>query len=61
MTPRLLERYKDEIVPRMREEFGYQNIHQVPVVTKVVVNMGLGEAIQNAKVLDSATSELASW
>jgi large subunit ribosomal protein L5 len=59
MTPRLLERYKDEIVPRLTEEFGYQNIHQVPMVTKVVVNMGLGDATQNSKLVDVAMGELA--
>jgi large subunit ribosomal protein L5 len=59
MTPRLLERYKDEIVPRLKEEFGYQNIHQVPMVTKVVVNMGLGDATQNSKLVDVAMGELA--
>jgi len=59
MTPRLLERYKDEIVPRLRDEFGYENIHQVPVVTKVVVNMGLGEATQNSKLVEVAMGELA--
>lgn len=59
MTPRLLERYKDEIVPRLKEEFGYENIHQVPMVTKVVVNMGLGDATQNSKLVDVAMGELA--
>ena len=59
MTPRLLERYREEIVPRLREEFGYENIHQVPMVTKVVVNMGLGDATQNSKLVDVAMGELA--
>ena len=59
MTPRLLERYKAEIVPRLKEEFGYENIHQVPMVTKVVVNMGLGDATQNSKLVDVAMGELA--
>jgi len=59
MTPRLLERYREEIVPRLKEEFGYENIHQVPMVTKVVVNMGLGDATQNSKLVDVAMGELA--
>ena len=59
MTPRLLERYKGEIVPRLKEEFGYANIHQVPMVSKVVVNMGLGEATQNSKLVEVAMGELA--
>lgn len=59
MTPRLLQRYADEIVPRLTEEFGYKNIHQVPVVMKVVVNIGLGEATQNPKLLEVAMNELS--
>ena len=59
MTPRLLERYKGEIVPRLKEEFGYANIHQVPMVSKVVVNMDLGEATQNSKLVEVAMGELA--
>jgi large subunit ribosomal protein L5 len=60
MTPRLLERYREEIVPKLRGEFGYKNIHQVPGLVKVVVNMGLGEATQNPKILERATEELAA-
>lgn len=59
MVPRLLERYRDEVVPKLREEFGYSNAHQVPGLVKTVVNMGLGEATQNAKLLDHATEELS--
>jgi len=55
---RLKEQYKKEIVPNLIKEFGYKNIMQVPRIEKVVVNMGLGEAIQNVKILDSATEEL---
>src|SRR5487761_432482 len=58
MTPRLKERYKKEVVPALVKEFQYQNMAAVPRLRKVVVNMGLGEAIQNAKLLDSATNEL---
>ena len=58
MTPRLKERYQKEIVPALVKEFQYSNPMAVPRLTKVVVNMGLGEAIQNAKLLDSAVLEL---
>ena len=56
---RLKEKYFKEIVPAMMKEFGYGNIMEVPKVEKVVLNMGLGEAIHNIKVLDSAIEELA--
>jgi large subunit ribosomal protein L5 len=59
MAARLKERYLHEVVPQLRQIFGYRNPHEVPRLEKVVVNMGVGEAIQNAKVLDSAVSELA--
>lgn len=59
MKPRLLERYEKEIVPRLREEFSFKNVHQVPTMTKIVVNIGLGEAAANPKLLDKATEELA--
>ena len=58
MTPRLLDRYRDEVVPKLREEFGYTNPNQVPGLVKTVVNVGLGEATQNAKLLERATEEL---
>src|SRR5512135_3389972 len=58
MAPRLKERYQKEVVPALVKEFSYQNSMAVPRLRKVVVNMGLGEAIQNAKILDSATAEL---
>jgi len=56
---RLKEYYKKEIIPKMIKDFSYKNVMQVPKVTKVVVNMGLGEALQNIKVLDSATDEIS--
>lgn len=59
MIPRLKERYAKEIVPALMKEFSYRNVAAVPRLRKIVVNMGLGEAIQNAKLLDSATQELA--
>ncbi|NVL90945.1 MAG: 50S ribosomal protein L5 [Desulfobacterales bacterium] len=51
--------YTNEIIPKLMDEFGYKNLMQVPKLTKVVLNIGIGEAIQNIKVLDSATQELA--
>ena len=59
MAPRLKERYLKEIVPVLTKEFNYANPMAVPRLRKIVVNMGLGEAIQNAKLLDAATQELA--
>jgi large subunit ribosomal protein L5 len=53
------ERYQKEVVPMLMKEFKYRNVMAVPRLKKIVVNMGLGEAIQNAKLLDSATRELA--
>jgi large subunit ribosomal protein L5 len=59
MTPRLKEKYTKEIIPAMMKEFAYGNIMEVPKVEKVVLNVGLGEAIQNIKLLDAAQKELA--
>ena len=59
MTPRLLERYRSEIRGKLTTEFGYANIHQIPNLTKIAVNMGVGEATQNPKLLEKATDELA--
>jgi len=56
---RLKEKYLKEIVPVMIKEFGYRNVMEMPKLEKVVLNMGLGEAIHNIKVLDSAVEELA--
>jgi large subunit ribosomal protein L5 len=60
MVPRLLERYRKDVRGRLAKEFGYANVHQVPTVTKVVLNVGLGEATQNAKLLERAAEELAA-
>jgi large subunit ribosomal protein L5 len=57
---RLKERYSVEISPALREEFGYVNSMQIPRLEKVVINMGLGEAVQNVKVIDFATNDLRS-
>lgn len=59
MTQRLKTIYQETIVPKLKEQFGYTNIHQIPKVEKVTVNRGLGEASQNAKALESSLSELA--
>jgi large subunit ribosomal protein L5 len=55
---RLRDRYRSEIAPALGKELGYQNPLQVPRLEKIVINMGLGEAIQNVKILDSAVEEL---
>jgi large subunit ribosomal protein L5 len=56
---RIRERYKQEIVPALMEEFSYQGPMQVPRVTKVVVNVGVGEALDNAKALDNAVRDIS--
>lgn len=56
--PRLKDKYLLEVVPQLMKEFGYKNLLEAPRLEKVVVNMGLGEAIQNIKVLDHASAEL---
>ncbi|NLT42625.1 MAG: 50S ribosomal protein L5 [Anaerolineae bacterium] len=58
--PRVEDLYQSEIVPRMMEEFGYANIMQVPRVTKVVLNVGVGEALTNAKALDAASEDITA-
>jgi large subunit ribosomal protein L5 len=55
---RLRERYEKEVVPGLKKEFGYDNVMAIPKITKVVVNMGLGEATQNAKIVDTGADEL---
>ena len=55
---RLRDKYRAEVIPALQKEFGYKNIMAVPKVTKVVVNMGLGEATSNAKVVDTGADEL---
>ncbi|MSO53328.1 MAG: 50S ribosomal protein L5 [Acidobacterium sp.] len=57
-TLRLRDKYRGEVIPALQKEFGYKNVMAVPKVTKVVVNMGLGEATQNAKVIDTGAEEL---
>ncbi len=55
---RLKERYSKEVVPALTKEFGYTNIMAVPKITKIVINMGLGEATQNSKIVDTGAEEL---
>lgn len=57
---RLKELYNKEMVPQLMKDFNYRNIMEVPKLEKIVINMGLGEAIQNVKILDSAVEELAT-
>ncbi|HPC04018.1 MAG TPA: 50S ribosomal protein L5 [Syntrophales bacterium] len=56
---RLKELYKKEIIPALREKFGYRNIMEIPRIEKITVNIGLGEAIQNVKALETAAQDLA--
>ena len=60
MIPRLLERYRAEVHAKLKSEIGVSNPHQVPTLTKIVVNVGLGEATQNQKLLEKAAEELAA-
>ncbi len=57
---RLKTLYQENIVPKLTEQFGYKNVHQVPRVMKITVNRGLGDASQNAKALESSLSEIAT-
>ena len=59
-TPRMKQKYLDEIVPRMQEEFGFENVMQVPRVVKVVVNAGMGEALENRATLDRAADDITA-
>lgn len=58
MAARLKEKYTNEIVPALMKKFGYKNHMQVPKIEKVVINMGVGDAVQNSKLLDAAVNEL---
>lgn len=59
MTIRIKQLYNDTAVPKLREQFNYQNVHQVPKVLKITVNRGLGEAAQNAKAMENSLNEIA--
>lgn len=54
----LKEKYINEVAPKLKETFDYKNVHEVPKLEKIVLNMGLGEAVRNPKIVDSAASEL---
>jgi large subunit ribosomal protein L5 len=58
-TPRLKKQYKDEIIPKLMEEFGYKSIMQVPRLVKISINQGLGDATQDKKIIDEALKELS--
>jgi large subunit ribosomal protein L5 len=55
---RLKERYETEVIPALKKEFGYGNVMAIPKIEKIVVNMGLGEATQNAKIVDTGADEI---
>jgi large subunit ribosomal protein L5 len=57
--PRLKDRYKQEVVPALCKEFSYSNVNQAPRLNKIVVNVGLGEALQNAKALETAADDVS--
>lgn len=59
-TPRMQQRYREEIIPALVKEFGYENVMQAPGIEKIVVNIGLGEAVQNAKALEAASADVAA-
>ena len=58
--PRLKARYREEILPALREQFGYANVMQVPALTKIVVNMGVGEAARDSKLIEGAVRDLTA-
>ena len=59
-VPRLKERYRAEIAPALKDEFGYANVMQIPGLVKIVVNMGVGEAARDAKLIDGAVRDLTA-
>ncbi|MGC4104980.1 MAG: 50S ribosomal protein L5 [Thermomicrobiales bacterium] len=56
---RVRDRYREDVVPALTSEFGYQNVYQVPKLEKIVINIGLGESIQNGRAVDAAVGDLA--
>ncbi|MGI8536217.1 MAG: large ribosomal subunit protein uL5, partial [Mycobacteriales bacterium] len=58
--PRLKSRYREEILPALREQFAYDNVMQVPGLTKIVVNMGVGEAARDSKLIEGAVKDLTA-
>src|SRR6266851_3996393 len=59
VPPRLKERYREQIAPALREEFKYANVMQIPALVKIAVNMGVGDAARDAKLIDGAVKDLA--
>jgi large subunit ribosomal protein L5 len=59
-APRMREKYRSEVVPALMKEFGYKNVMQVPSITKIVINAGLGRATQNIKIIDQAMKDIAA-
>src|ERR1043166_7849141 len=59
MTTRLEKFYKDEVVPKLMKQFGYENVMQAPRITKIALNMGVGEAVGNKKILENAVADMA--
>ena len=57
---RLKDRYKTEMVPALMQEFGYRNVMEVPRLEKIVVNVGLGEALENVKALDASAKDVST-
>jgi large subunit ribosomal protein L5 len=57
-TPRMLARFKETVAPQLQREFGYENVMQIPHLQKIAINIGLGEAIENASAIDGATKDL---
>ena len=60
VAPRLKSRYREEVAPTLREEFGYANVMQIPRLTKIVVNMGVGEAARDSKLIEGAIRDLTA-
>jgi large subunit ribosomal protein L5 len=60
MAPRLREVYEQEVAPALQKEFGYKNVMEIPRVHKVVLNIGMGEAVQNPRAMESAVKDLAT-
>jgi large subunit ribosomal protein L5 len=60
VRPRLKEKYKAEVAPKLKDDFGYANVMQIPGLSKIVVNMGVGEAARDAKLIDGAVRDLAA-
>jgi large subunit ribosomal protein L5 len=58
VAPRFVKKYSDEVIPALKKEFGYTNPNQVPKLEKIVLNMGLGAAVTNPKIIDTAVEEL---